>query len=514
MNSDQLVLWRRIQAHTLDDPTAANPFSLRLAAENRWAPGFTRRAIEEYRRFVFVAVAGGHPVSPSDAVDQVWHLHLLYTRDYWEVFCPKVLGRPLHHGPALGGVREGGKFAEWYERTRASYRRFFGEPPAEFWPEKPVHPRTVRVEVGRNWVVPKPRVFEFWGRLGRRRLGRGEAARGDVLQAANAVVTRAAGVLAIAAACWPASMRGATAAKTYSWPFELRGPEFLGFFAGFAVVAFVVALVVRRAMRVPVESVPLDRLDGYEVAQLSGGEKRTVEAALASAASRGLLDIEAGVVKRTERALPSGLPLVELSVCEAVGPLGTKVRELPRRMRPVLNSLEEGLVERGLVMRAASERNARLVPFALAAVVPLVGWFKVDIGLERQRPVAILVVLTIMAAAGALLFLKRPRLSRRGESAIEELRMGNRRLADMRAAASAPAAEGAGFNAMLPMAIGLWGLGALEGTPLDRMRQQIAPPNSGDGGLMGDSSSSSSDGGGGDGGGGGGCGGCGGGGGD
>lgn len=512
MNPDQLALWRRIQAHALDDPAAANPFSLRLAAENRWAPGFTRRAIEEYRRFVFIAVAGGHPVAPSDAVDQVWHLHLLYTRDYWEEFCPKVLGRSLHHGPARGGVREGGTLADWYGRTRASYREFFGAPPADLWPENPVHPRTVRVDVGRNWVMPKPRVFEFWRRRERGLLGRGAAARGNALQAANAVATRAAVGLAIAAAGWPAPARGAAAGEIYPWPFELRGPEFLGFFAGFALVAFVVAMVVRRAMRVPVESVPLGGLDGYEVAQLSGGEKRTVEAALASAASRGLLDIDRGLVKRTERAFPSGLPLVELSVCEAVGPAGTKVNELPRRMRPVLNSLEEGLVERGLVMRAASEMNARLVPFALAALVPLVGWFKVDIGLERQRPVTILVLLTIVTGVAALFFLKRPRLSRRGESALEELRLGNRRLADFRAA---EAANGGGsFGAMLPMAVGLWGLSALDGTPLERMKQHIAPPNSGDGGSVGDSSSSSSESGGGDGGGGGGCGGCGGGGGD
>ena len=36
------------------------------------APG----AIEEYRKFVFLALVAGHQITPSDQVDQVWHLHL------------------------------------------------------------------------------------------------------------------------------------------------------------------------------------------------------------------------------------------------------------------------------------------------------------------------------------------------------------------------------------------------------------------------------------------------------
>ena len=112
MTSEQLALWQRIASHPLDDPAAPLPFSLRLAKENTWSLGFVRRAVEEYRRFAFLAVAAGHPVSPSDAVDQVWHLHLLYTHDYWGEFCPNVLRTPLHHGPTRGGAKEGAKFAE------------------------------------------------------------------------------------------------------------------------------------------------------------------------------------------------------------------------------------------------------------------------------------------------------------------------------------------------------------------------------------------------------------------
>ena len=60
---------------------------MRLASENGWSREYAVRVMQEYRRFAFLAVAAGHPVSPSDAVDQAWHLHLVYTRSYWDEFC-------------------------------------------------------------------------------------------------------------------------------------------------------------------------------------------------------------------------------------------------------------------------------------------------------------------------------------------------------------------------------------------------------------------------------------------
>ena len=68
----------------LDDPSSSTTFTARLAKENGWKLSFARRVVEEYRRFLFLAAAAEHPVSPPDAIDQAWHLHLLYTRSYWE----------------------------------------------------------------------------------------------------------------------------------------------------------------------------------------------------------------------------------------------------------------------------------------------------------------------------------------------------------------------------------------------------------------------------------------------
>ena len=129
-------LWHDIAAFSLDDPTAVFKFSDRLARENSWSLAYTQRAIEEYKRFVYLAMRSGHPVTPSVAVDQVWHLHLTYTESYWTELCGEVLERPLHHGPTKGGKAEGSKFNDWYARTLASYEDAFGHaPPSDIWPE-------------------------------------------------------------------------------------------------------------------------------------------------------------------------------------------------------------------------------------------------------------------------------------------------------------------------------------------------------------------------------------------
>lgn len=128
-------VWKALSDYIVGPADAALPFVVRLARENGWSRGHADRVLEEYRRFCFLAVTCGHAVTPSDAVDQAWHLHLSYTRDYWERFCPQVLGRPLHHGPTAGGPAEQHRFFLQYAETLRSYARVFGPPPADLWPD-------------------------------------------------------------------------------------------------------------------------------------------------------------------------------------------------------------------------------------------------------------------------------------------------------------------------------------------------------------------------------------------
>ena len=128
-------VWTRLSLYNFGPDNAALPFAERLARENGWRRAEAERVIEEYRRFCFLAVTADHPVTPSDQVDQAWHLHLTYTRDYWERFCPDVLGRPLHHGPTAGGADEQHRYFLQYAETLRSYERVFGSPPADLWPD-------------------------------------------------------------------------------------------------------------------------------------------------------------------------------------------------------------------------------------------------------------------------------------------------------------------------------------------------------------------------------------------
>ncbi|HEX6368185.1 MAG TPA: hypothetical protein VF006_04600 [Longimicrobium sp.] len=153
----------RIQAFSPDEPGIVFPFSARLARENGWTRAYAERVVEEYRRFLYLAMTAGHVVTPSEQVDQAWHQHLTYTRSYWDDLCGRVLGRPLHHEPTKGGSAESGKFADLYARTLDSYRAAFcAEPPRDVWPapaERFAGKAHVRqVSDATHWIIRKPRL--------------------------------------------------------------------------------------------------------------------------------------------------------------------------------------------------------------------------------------------------------------------------------------------------------------------------------------------------------------------
>lgn len=157
-------LWLRLQACELDNPDASFPFSRRLARENGWSHPFARRVITEYLKFVYLFQLGEGPVTPSDEVDQVWHLHLTYTRHYWGPFT-QAMGAPLHHGPTLGGSAQASRFEDLYGKTLALYRREFGEPPQDIWPSAKIRftrpLKAKRINAEDTWVIPKPEFLKL-----------------------------------------------------------------------------------------------------------------------------------------------------------------------------------------------------------------------------------------------------------------------------------------------------------------------------------------------------------------
>ncbi len=158
MNQINCLLWQKLESFHRDDVTVRNSFTQRLAAENAWPLDFASRVIREYYKFLYLTQKAGHACTPSEEVDQAWHLHMVHTRSYWDGLCQGVLQKPLHHDPTEGGQAETVKFADWYGKTLASYERIFGvAPPSDIWPATArrfaSEPRWV--DMKSNWVVPK-----------------------------------------------------------------------------------------------------------------------------------------------------------------------------------------------------------------------------------------------------------------------------------------------------------------------------------------------------------------------
>jgi hypothetical protein len=152
-------LWQRLAAMRIEAEGAALTFAARLARENGWSGRHAAAVVEEYRRFLYLAATAG-PVTPSEDVDQAWHLHLSYTRHYWDELCGRIIGMPLHHDPTEGGAGQRAHYHRQYEQTLARYRTIFGAPPPrQVWPDAEARfaARPRRVDAGRYRLLPRAR---------------------------------------------------------------------------------------------------------------------------------------------------------------------------------------------------------------------------------------------------------------------------------------------------------------------------------------------------------------------
>ncbi|WP_444853867.1 glycine-rich domain-containing protein [Sphingosinicella sp.] len=137
---------------------AALTFVARLACENGWSAAYADAVFGEYRRFLYLAATSDQPVTPSEDVDQAWHLHLGYSRHYRDVLCGQILGRALHHEPTAGGRDEAVRHHSQYEATLWLYGKTFeSSPRADIWPNAGTRfaARPQWVDRARYWLVPK-----------------------------------------------------------------------------------------------------------------------------------------------------------------------------------------------------------------------------------------------------------------------------------------------------------------------------------------------------------------------
>jgi uncharacterized protein (TIGR04222 family) len=456
-----------------------------LMRENGWSADFTRRALAEYRRFLFLCMSAEHPVCPSEAVDQVWHLHLIYTRSYWDDLCGRVLGKPLHHGPTRGGHDEGVKHHDMYTQTLDSYRQFFAEePPQNIWPPMDERFRDgasfTRVNRREFWMIRKPR----W--------------------------------LGAAALLVPWLLTGCEV--TGSGPLNYSGPDFLMFFTLFCAGVLLVIAGMKASARGSALRKTDDAVlsDPYLAAMLSGGDSLVVTAALSELSRRGLLSIAARMaVSRIPGTVPDGtLHPLEAAIIERMPDSVASPREIAATIGPELRAMRERLEQAGLVVPLAAQARLRSRIAFFVALIPIIGVVKMGIGLDRGKPVLFLLILPILGTLIAYAMRKVPFRTNAGEEGIRKLREQYAEDAGPLTELGSPSLPAGA----LPLALAIFGTSVLAGTPYGA----FAPPP----GRMPDNSSSGCSGGcsGGDSGGGSdgggssgcssGCGGCGGGGGD
>ena len=480
--SEQRELWARLCAFDLDETGASLDFSRRLARENGWTHSFARRVVEEYKRFLFLAQCAGHPVTPSDEVDQAWHLHLVYTRSYWNELCAEVLRAPLHHGPTRGGAKEGAKFGQWYAQTRASYARFFGEDaPLDIWPDAAIRfgeaPHFRRVNARRSWIIQKPRLR---------------------------LPTHVSPLLLIALALLGASGI-AMGAQVNLNPWNWGGAAFLTLFWSLTIMGFGFVLWARSAWALPADAqLPSVPVDAYSIARLRAHNLLPLDAAIANMIAENRVELDDGGELRQTGAPPSH-PF-ERAAWDGIGGNGRQLTTLRDAMKPRCEALDTELQKLGLLINHSTRLNMELVYGLVPTFLLLLGGSKVLVGMSRNRPVEFLV----MSCVAVLIFTvvawsHFPQRSGRGNALLAHMKNQHGR-----GNLSLPWATGAGVAGGTALAIALWGYDELDAFGMTDYRQRLQPTQTKGDGSSG--CSSGGDGGGGDGGGdgGSGCGGCGG----
>ena len=439
--------WERIEAHPIGGMATATAFVRRLAREQAWSLDRAEAALLEYRRFAFLCCIAGQEVTPSRAVDAVWHLHLLHTRDYWDHFCRDTLDATLHHDPGAG--HDDAARHRWqYRQTLDLYRRYFGPPPESFWPQ--AHGAASLASQARS---QSPRRNPRWRRW-----------------------------VAAAALLLPA-----LASAQYVNPLDWNGADFLALYLILLPAALVAGLVLRYWMRRQLQPTArtLGEMSSSEVAMLVGGPMRVVDAGVAALHAEGILRWEDTQKKLVRNDASRSLDPIEGAVLGiATGGLSDArtVTRAARAMEPLRDRLER----RGFWFeKAAARRIAQLSAIPMLAVLAL-GGAKVALGIMRDRPITLLVILCVLAAIVALVFwFSRPARTPSGD--VERARL----LRASPAARHRSAPDRSSND--LAMAVALGGTAILAGTALSGYHTaRAASPSSDSGTSSSDSSSESS----------------------
>lgn len=309
---------------------------------------------------------------------------------------------------------------------------------------------------------------------------------------------------------------------------DMRGPRFLALYA----VAITLTIIIRRVLTrqldwtgnmapPPIPSKP----DPYEIAYLRGGVNEVTRSVVFALVQKGLLRMTPTGRDTVIEREPTPSERQQLSMIERraldwfAGPQKAsdlfKASGLSERLKPFCAEHEQRLQNEKLLTTDDTRQTARLTTLAAASGIVGLGAYKLIVAIAEGRyNVGFLI---LMAVVGIIVLVKVsgvPRVSRRGRAYLERLQTAFQLSKRQAMAAPALAADGANyatahaFDPSLVLLVGVFGVGALAGTPFDYYQQSFqraslagnGPASSGSGcgsscGSSDNSSSSSSDGG-------------------
>jgi len=108
-------------------------FSKILQEENLFGEEYTNRLISEYKKFLSLKFFVEQTIIPSERVEQVWLLHMSFTKHYSET-CTKIFGKYEHYIPYGKSTSQLSSLETMYTFTLDTYESVFNVvAPTDIW---------------------------------------------------------------------------------------------------------------------------------------------------------------------------------------------------------------------------------------------------------------------------------------------------------------------------------------------------------------------------------------------
>jgi hypothetical protein len=85
----------------------------------------------EYKRYLLLLSRHGSKLPISSVIDEMWHAHVLFTRDYAKL--GQTIGWFIHHEPTVNSAQRQSLLPA-YNNTLSYYQMYWGTPNPTFWP--------------------------------------------------------------------------------------------------------------------------------------------------------------------------------------------------------------------------------------------------------------------------------------------------------------------------------------------------------------------------------------------